>query len=128
MATHVKNTGRVPKQVSIVLADGTKTCIRVMPRTRKGVTLPEGSKIDGNWMALEGQGIILWEDKTVDTTPTSTATASTDTDAKTAEPVVAKKTEAATPKTDADTSATSETAPASAADTAKSADTKTENA
>lgn len=69
MATHVKNTGRVPKQVSLILKDGRKTCISVMPRTRKGITLPDGAKIDGNWLALEGDGILSWEDKVVESTP-----------------------------------------------------------
>lgn len=70
MATLVKNTGRVPKQVGIVLADGTQTTIRVMHRSRKGVELPPDATIDGNWLALNGKGIIVYE-----STPVVTNTA-----------------------------------------------------
>jgi hypothetical protein len=68
MATHVKNSGRVPKHVWLIMADGAKASIRVMARTRKPVTLPDGAKVDPNWMALEGQGIIVFEDKVVPVT------------------------------------------------------------
>jgi hypothetical protein len=61
MATLVKNTGRVAKQVGIILANGKKTTIRVMHRSRKGVELPPGAKIDGNWLALNGKGILVYE-------------------------------------------------------------------
>lgn len=58
MASSVKNIGREATQVGIILEDGKKATIRVMPRTKKPVSLPAGSTLDANWMALNGKNIL----------------------------------------------------------------------
>lgn len=61
----VRNVGNVAEAVGIILEDGTKTFIRIMPTISKGVNLPEGAKLDPHWMALHGQNIRLFDDQTV---------------------------------------------------------------
>lgn len=63
MATKVINTGRVPLQVGIILADGTKSSIRVMGRGRPD--LPEGVKVDPNWLVLHGKDVRVAEEKSI---------------------------------------------------------------
>lgn len=52
----IRNTGRVPENVKVVLEDGTEAWVRVMPRN-KGVTLADGVSIHGGWMVQEGQNV-----------------------------------------------------------------------
>lgn len=68
----IRNIGRVTEHVGVILEDGVKSTIRVMSRTRKGVTLPPGVVLDPNWMALYGQYIKLFEDEVISViTPSS---------------------------------------------------------
>jgi hypothetical protein len=68
MATLVINTSRVPQQVGIILADGSKSSVRLMGRGRGH--LGAGERVDPNWMALNGASIKTVEE---DTVPISTA-------------------------------------------------------
>ncbi len=78
MATTVKNVGRIPLQVGIILANGKKTSIRVMQRSPKPVGLPEGSRIDENWFALNGKNILVKNTEVANSAPlVSTPAAST---------------------------------------------------
>ncbi len=72
MATRVMNTSRVPLQVGIILADGTKSSIRVMGRGRP--TLGEGETVDPTWLALYGQDVRVVEEKSVDVASVAAAT------------------------------------------------------
>jgi hypothetical protein len=59
----IRNVGRVAEHVGLILKNGTKAFGRVMPRN-KGVTLPEGAKLDPKWMALYGKNIRYFGDDT----------------------------------------------------------------
>lgn len=52
----VRNVGREPEHVKIILQDGTTAWVRVMARN-KGVTLPEGAKVCPRWNVQNGQNI-----------------------------------------------------------------------
>lgn len=71
MATTVKNVGRIPLQVGIILANGKKTSIRIMQRSPKPVGLPVGSRIDENWLALNGKNIRVKTTEVAKNTPVS---------------------------------------------------------
>jgi hypothetical protein len=63
MATLVMNTGRVPRQVGVILPNGKKATTRIMGRGRG--TLAPGVTIDKNWMALNGKNIRVVEQQNV---------------------------------------------------------------
>lgn len=68
--TKVSNVSRLPQVVDIVLANGKKTSINVMPKARP--TLPTGSKVSPNWLALNPGCVVLIEDvrrKSTEVTP-----------------------------------------------------------
>lgn len=97
MATKVINTGRVPLQVGIIMADGTKTSMRVMSRGRPD--LAPGAKVDPNWLALHGRDVRVVEEKSIevaakaveiDNTNTASVT-TTDAPKDSAETVAAKE-------------------------------------
>lgn len=48
--TKVSNISRLPQTVPIIMEDGRRTTINVMPKSRPD--LPSGSKVDPNWIAL----------------------------------------------------------------------------
>lgn len=60
----IRNVGRTAIPVGLILADGTKASVRVMPRN-KGVTLDPGASVDPNWKALKGQYIIEFTDEQI---------------------------------------------------------------
>jgi hypothetical protein len=60
----IRNIGRMAESVGIILSDGTKSTIRIMPRN-KGVTIDTDERVDPRWMALHGQNIRVFDDATV---------------------------------------------------------------
>lgn len=60
----IRNIGRMAESVGIILSDGTKSTIRIMPRN-KGVTIDADERVDPRWMALHGQNIRVFDDATV---------------------------------------------------------------
>lgn len=116
MATTVKNVGRIPVQVGIILANGKKTSIRVMQRSPKPVGLPVGARIDENWLALNGKNILVKTTEVAKSTPVSAPAAgpveapvATAIQSGTGEPVVIKSPEPAVAKAPAEKAVASTT-------------------
>jgi hypothetical protein len=106
MATKVVNAGRVPLQVGIILANGAKTSIRVMGRGRP--ELPEGAKVDPNWMALNGQDVRVFEDKSINVAEQVSQSAKND-DSTDTQPKTETTTPSATPQSDVKTTVSTAT-------------------
>jgi len=97
MSLQIKNMGRDSLQVGIILKNGKKTTVRVMPRTQKGISLPAGSRVDPYWLATHTSAKILVRDVPEKSTgiSKSIAPSTTASGAPTASSVVQKN--AATP-------------------------------